>query len=413
MRGRNGRSIVLVLAVAAGAPTWAQDPLEPPDIAKYLRWGPLRARPGIALSNLGYDDNIFLSGTNIVGDYTATVSPRLDGLVLFGDGPFLTFREQLDYTAYFSNSEQNYYDNRAVAKLTVPFRRFGVMTDGTLNRIRERPVDLDDIRPIRRETGLGAAVLVRPGWRTDVEVRVGQMAYEYSDPNTSLGDSAITRLSRDEGSLNLRLKYRVRGRTRLVFDGLRKTIDFDEPELIDGVPVARKTEERRPMFGAELLTGGPLSGTLLVGWDWLDARDPQLADLSTFVSEAHVVYRLNGRTRFEIDGVRLPGFSTFTSESYYLLTEIGLRPVYYFNRLWGFEAGVRRGWLSFPVSSGVVERQDDLLRYDVGVRLRVMANSMGRRVEYWFRVGRYNRDSNLDGLDRDQSTVGFGATAGF
>ena len=415
MRGRSRGSIALVLAVAGAGGAAAEDPLVPPDIARYLRWGPVRARPALSLTNLGYDNNIFLSGAgqNVVGDYTATVSPRLDGLVLFGDGPFLTFREQLDYTAYFSYNDQSYYDNRASAKLTIPFRQFGVMTDGTLNRIRERPVDLDDIRPIRHESGIGTAVLFRPGWRTDVQVRLGQMAYAYSDPDSSVVDSGIARLSRDEGSLQARIRYRALGRTSLVFDGLRKTIDFDEPQIIDGLPVARKTDERRSMIGAEIVPGGPLSGSMLVGWDWLDARDPQLADLSTFVGEAHLVYRLNGRTRFEMDGLRLPGFSTFTTESYYLLTEFGLRPIYYFSRLWGFEASVRRGWLTFPVSSGVVERQDDLFRWDVGVRLRVMENSMGRRVEYWFRVGRWNRDSNLDTFDRDQATVGFGATAGF
>jgi len=405
---------IVALALLVGLPALAQDKLEPPDLTRYLRWGPVRARPGIGLSNLGYDNNIFLSsGDNVIGDYTATLSPRLDGLVLFGDGPFLTFREQLEYTAYFSYTDQSYYDNRASARLTVPFRRFGLLTDGTLNRIRERPVDLDDIRPIRHERGAGVGFLVRPGWRTEVELRLGQMDYEYSDPDSAVVDSGIARLSRAEGSLNLRVRYRALGRTSLVFDGLRKTIDFDEPEIVDGAPVARNTDERRTMVGVELAVGGPLTGTLLAGWDAIDARDPALADLSEVAGEAHLVYRLNGRTRFEIDGVRLPGFSTFTTESYYLLSELGLRPVYYFNRLWGFEAALRRGWLAFPASSGAIERQDDLLRYDVGVRLRVMENSMGRRVEYWFRVGRYHRDSNLDGFDRDQSTVGFGATAGF
>ena len=404
--------MLVVATVSAHAQT--PDKLEPPALSQYLRWGPLRARPGIGLSNLGYDNNIFLStGDNVVGDYTATLSPRIDGLVLFGDGPFLTFREQFDYTAYFSYTDQSYYDNRASAKLTVPFRRFGVLVDGTLNRIRERPVDLEDIRPIRHERGGGAAFLVRPGWRTEVEVRFGGMDYEYSDPDSSVVDSGIARLSRAESSLELTVRYRALGRTTLIFKGLRKTIDFDEPEIIDGVSVPRNTDERRPMFGIDMDRGGALTGTLLVGWDRLDARDPALADLSVAVGEARLVYRLNGRTRVEIDGKRLPDFSTFTTESYYLLGEIGVRPVYYLNRLWGFEASVRRGWLTFPASSGTVAREDDLFRYDVGVRLRVMGNSMGRRVEYWFRVGRYHRDSNLDGFDRDQSTVGFGATAGF
>jgi len=403
-----------LLGLVMGLPCLAQDKLAPPPLERYLRWGPLRARPGVGLSNLGYDSNILLgTGDRVVGDYTATFSPRVDGLVLLGDTAFLTFREQFDYTAYASNSDQSYYDNRLSAQLTVPFRRFGLIPDGKLNRIRERPVDLDDIRPIRHERGAGVALVARPGWRTEVELRGGQMDYEYSDPDSAIADSGIARLSRDEESLALRVAYQAIGSTRILFDGLRKRIDFDEPEIVDGVPVARNTDERRTMVGFEFVRGGPLAGTILAGWDDIDALDPSLADLSEVVGEAHLVYRLNGRTRLEIDAVRLPGFSTFTTESYYLNSEIGVRPVYYFSRLWGFEGMLRRGWLEFPTSSSTIPREDDLLRYEVGVRLRVMENSIGRRVEYAFRVGRYRRDSNLDQLDREQSTVGFAVIAGF
>ncbi len=403
-----------LLGLVLGVPCLAQDKLAPPPLDQYLRWGPLRARPALGLSNLGYDSNILLSsGDQVVGDYTATFSPRLDGLVLFGDTAFLTFREQFDYTAYANHTDQNYYDNRMAARLTIPFRRFGLVPDGTLNRVRERPVDLDDIRPIRHERGAGVALIARPGWRTEVEIRGGQMDYEYSDPDSAVANAGIARLSRNEGSLALRVGYQAIGRTRILLDGLRKKIDFDEPELVDGVPIARNTDERRVMAGLELARGSALSGTFLVGWDEIDALDPALDDLAEAVGEARLVYRLNGRTRFEIAGLRLPGFSTFTSESYYLNTEIGVRPVYFFSRTWGFEGALIRSWLEFPTSSQPVPREDDLFRYEVGVRMRVMEISMGRRVEYAFRVGRYRRDSNIDSLDRSQGTIGFAAIAGF
>ena len=54
-----------------------------PDLARYHRWGPLRARPGFQFSNVGYDTNIFADTVNPVGDYTATLSPKLAALAAF------------------------------------------------------------------------------------------------------------------------------------------------------------------------------------------------------------------------------------------------------------------------------------------------------------------------------------------
>ena len=53
-------------------PCLAQSALEPPDLSRYVRWGVLRARPGFTVSNFGYDDNIFVSTKDEVGDYLAT-----------------------------------------------------------------------------------------------------------------------------------------------------------------------------------------------------------------------------------------------------------------------------------------------------------------------------------------------------
>jgi hypothetical protein len=86
--------------------------------------------------------------------------------------------------------------------------------------------------------------------------------------------------------------------------------------------------------------------------------------------------------------------------------------VHYLNRIYGLESGASRGRLTFPGTSGT-PREDDLRRYDVGVRLRLFQNDIGRRVEYRIKLGRYRRISSVSAFDQAQTTFGVSAVLGF
>ena len=158
------RTAVLALwtALAAASPAvFAQSisPLDPPDTSRYLQWGPFRVRPGLTIPNLGYDSNVFAipdtSPVPKVGDYFVALSPRIEGLVLFGHRAFLTFDERLEFYAYATQTELNYFNQFGKARLTVPFRRFGIYGDIGYDRTRDRPYDAQDIRPIRKTYPFG------------------------------------------------------------------------------------------------------------------------------------------------------------------------------------------------------------------------------------------------------------------
>src|SRR5262245_55962508 len=138
---RTAGTPLLLLAALAAAPARAEDSaLEPPDLDQYVRWGPLRVRPRLELSNVGHDDNIFATGSNEVGDVTATLGPKIDGLALFGHRAFLTFVERLSYTAYRDHSDQNFTNQRLSGRVTLPFGRTGLFVEGLMNRLKERPI---------------------------------------------------------------------------------------------------------------------------------------------------------------------------------------------------------------------------------------------------------------------------------
>ena len=60
--------VVLLAAPAAWAQTRTGTKLEPPDLSRYLRWGPLRVRPLIEVRDLGHDDNIFSDTKKTIAD---------------------------------------------------------------------------------------------------------------------------------------------------------------------------------------------------------------------------------------------------------------------------------------------------------------------------------------------------------
>jgi hypothetical protein len=418
-----GYLCLLLLATGAAA---AQSKLEPPELERYRRWGALRVRPGLELSRIGYDTNILRASDAVpsaqIGDYTATLSPKIELLSLFGRSAFLTFQQRFDYTLYVNYPEQNYLNNHSSARVTIPFkRRYGFFVDGLYGITHERPPDLESARPKQDRVRLAYGFLFEPGWRTEIEVALSADDYTYSDSDVGPNVTAFIaeRLNRLERGTSLDIRYKAFGRTRIVLKGLVSNIDFEYPFTLDvgtGEPlieIPRDTDEWTALGGLEFGRGGPLTGTVLLGWNKVVPQDDRISELSIPVGDAQLVYRLNSRTRFEIDGERRSGFAVYGANSYFVTTEVGLRTVYYFSRPIGLEAGVGTGRLTFPATLNLLGREDRLSRYELGVRLRNLENSQGKQVEYSVRIRQIQRRSTIPELDRTDTLLGFGAVFGY
>ena len=180
---------VVLFVIGVPATTVSSDgPLEPPDLSEYVRWGPLRARPGVNISNLGYDDNVFFaSGTQAPqGDYRITLGGTLEGLMLFGHRAFLEFDAGLNYTLYqtygrtttgtddegepFEIPSQNYANGLLTSRVTFPFRGgWGVFADLDLTQVENRPTSEFNTRVKQRMNLFGFGFIVELGWRTYIE----------------------------------------------------------------------------------------------------------------------------------------------------------------------------------------------------------------------------------------------------
>jgi hypothetical protein len=409
--------LALAAALALGAvPLRAESPLEPPDLARYLRWGPVRARPGFLLSNIGYDNNIFYR-TDVppVGDYVATLSPKVEGVVLFGHRGFLTFKEQLDWTAYMTHRDQSYLNQRGSGRLTVPFKALGVYVDGVLNDTKERPADALAIRTDVRELGSGTGILITPGWRTDGEFGIFRSSHGYTNANyyNSYDPACPTigcTLDRTERGMRARGRYLLAGRARLTLEWSNRDITFSN------TGVGRDATQKRLVPGLDFGLGGRLTGTVRYGWAHLDSKNPGYPDYDGPVGEARLSYRFGAGTTVQAGGLRDIGFSTYVQTGYYEDVRYDARVIQYFNRILGAEAGAGRGRLLFPASASPLlpeDRMDRLVEFDGGLRVRVSETTLGRRVEYSLKVTRWTLVSNYPGIDQTRTTLGFNAVIGY
>ena len=404
-----------LLFLSLAVPAIAQDisPLEPPDTSRYLQWGPLRVRPGLTIPTFGYDSNVFYrpdtSTLPQVGDYFINISPRVDGLVLFGHRAFLTFTERLEFYVYANEHEVDYFNQLGRARLTLPLGNYGVYVDGGYDRVRDRPAEADDVRPIRREIPLGAGLIFKFGWRTDAEIGYARGRFTAEDPDDPCDPvtgcfTIEQRIDRVEDGLRLSARYLMFGRTRFTLRASERDIVFDEPA------VERDGHERRIVPGLDFGLGGRISGTLRFGWANFDLDKAVAEDFQGTVGDIALTYRLGGYgSSLALRAQRDIRYSVLESTDLYTYSGGDLTFVRYFNRFIGMELGGGRFTLDFLGDP----REDDILKGTAGVRFRLSENDIGRRVEYAFRYTVARRDSTLDFLDQSRGTIGFGLAFGY
>lgn len=398
---------ILITAASPAVHAQSISPLEPPDTDRYLKWGPFRVRPALTIPNLGYDSNVFYrpddSTLPAVGDYFIALSPRVEGVVLFGHRAFLTFDERIEFYAFAKQTDLDYFNQFGRARLTIPLGRFGVYTDLGYYRIRERPLDLQDARPVRKEIPVGGGLILKLGWRTDAEIGVTRSTFTGRDAD----DPTIgRRIDRVETGTRLGARYLAFGRTRVLLDASKRTITFDDPSIL------RDGKERRALIGLDFGLGGRIFGTARVGWARFDLDRPGATGFSGTVADLALGYSFGGSgSRLTLTGVRDVRYSVLDSTDLYTYTSGELTLVKYFNRFIGAELGGGRAALDFL--GDPQDRRDDYVFGTVGVRFRISENDLGRRVEYALRYTRTVLDSTRDDLDQNRGTIGFGVSFGY
>ena len=387
----------------------AQQAIEPPPTSAYLQWGPLWARPAVNLINVGFNSNVFNSADG-GGDFTATIAPQLNGMLLFGDTAYMTIFGAVRYTAYETFTELNYWDVLSRARVTFPLGRFGLFAGLRYDRVRRSPIDLDAIRPVEQLGRIDLGAIVKLGPRSSIKYTLRHSEFKNFDDDLGNVPVDISQIQdRLERSHIFEFESNVFARTIFRFRGESTRIRFDTPS-ISGIPeLSRDSRATTFLPGVTLRDYGSLVGTVQIGWAQLDYEGSAIQDFDGLVGEANIVYNPFDRTSLRWEAWRRVGYSVTALNNFFIddTTRLGL--LHFFSRLVGIDARIGFGNLEIPAT----ERKDEITSLDIGLRLRSSSNSMGRRVEYSLNYRRSHRVSSNPVFNRNYDSLGLNAHFGY
>ncbi|MFQ5669649.1 MAG: outer membrane beta-barrel protein [Acidobacteriota bacterium] len=390
---------VVHLAGAAGEPEY------PSSDAGYIEVGAIHVRPGLELKNVGYDSNVFLSPDQEEGDYTATLSPSVEAVTLFGHRGRLDLSQTIDLVAFLETSSQNHVDSETSSSWDIFFGDFTYSGGLDLLTRKLRPND-ELTERIREEDGeFSGQIAWEPSVRTELFFRAEGRTVDFSGDARPFGKS-VTDLNRDEVHLSLGGRLPLRPKTDALFQVEREVIRHDREELGRDATAWRVVQGLR--FDPQAIIGGELRFGVLhfdpdsqarTGFDGMIGR----ASLSTRLGR-----RLVLRGWFNKDLV----FSIFGDNLFYLSRSTGLEATTSFTRRFSLLLGgsISENNYAEPVNFSAFQgiRQDRIRSAWVG-----WSFAPAGAPRFGLQIRRRQRESNFDLANDRQVLVTGNATYTF
>jgi len=300
-----------------GAPAAAQTGIGEPDPAKVrIRMGPLWLNPGIALSNIGVDNNVFNEpdSENPKSDFTFTVQPATD-LWLHTGPTWVTGRIQEDLVWFQTYASERGVNATYSVGWLVPLTRIRFNVGATRRNRRDRPGFEIDARSQRFETEYNGAVEVRTLSKTYFGVTASRQRVDFDKDAIFLNRNLQFELNRETTSAGVTARYQLTPLTGLTFAATRSEDRFEFSSLRDSNSTAATLS----------LNFDPLAlirGSLTIGYRDFEPLSPGLSAFKGMTAAANLSYVLFGATKFGVGVNRDVQYSYDVNQPYYLETAV-------------------------------------------------------------------------------------------
>lgn len=398
---------VLVLAPAAArAQTWRGLELERSIREAAWHFGPFAVQPSLVIANAGIDTNIYYSTNEPIRDFTLTAGPAATVYLPLGRKLVLSAAGSPQYVWYSKTERErswNYYLSGAVQ---LNLRNAFFSLDGIYSDARERWNTEIDIRPRRKEEGLGGSVLLRVAWKTSFALGYRTVRYNYESVEFGEGLNVRERLNRLEQYATFSAYYQASANRRFFLDLEYGRFDFEfapQAALRDG-------QSGAVLGGVDFAQlGSRVRGRLRLGYRMFDVRNPNSPDYSGFVGDTQLSVRLARMFTVRGSYLRDVRFSLWYGDAYYIETRPSAGASVYLLSFLRLDYDYSWGQNRYPVAGeGAVARLD---RYDIhttGLYVRIVKNTaLGFVVSWW------QRDSNVYGEDDQRMFYGLNLTYDF
>lgn len=298
----------------ASARLHAQSDGDPAEAARF-QVGPLRFTPSIAVTNVGFDNNVFNEADDPKRDNTAAVGPAVDLWLKMGRSR-LTGKASGQYLYFKEYDNQRSWNTATSGRWDLSLSRLTPFISGSLIDTADRPGYEIDARARHKDTTVGLGTGLRLSAKTEL-VFSGQRAdTKYEDNQVYEGVDLSTVLNRQSDTENLDLRVRLTPLTTFVVktEAMQDRFDTD---------VTRNLDSLRVMPGFELRPQALISGEAFVGVAHFNTLSEGLTDFTGIVAAVKTAYTVRA-TRIGLRVSRDLEYSYQVEQPYYALTDTGI-----------------------------------------------------------------------------------------
>ena len=364
-----------------------------PEDSGLFRLGPLRLTPSIAISNIGFDDNVFNEAVNPKRDSTAAIGPA-STLWMRAGRSRLSAKVSAQYLYYNEYENQRSWNTNDLGRWELDLTHVTPFVSGNYVNTRERPGYEIDSRSRRADQGFVIGAEIRPSAKSMFVVTGSRATVAYARDETLTGVALSNALDRETNGAGLEFHYHLSPLTSFVVtsEALQDRFVYQP---------ARDSQSFKAMSGFELKPRALISGRALFGYRQFNPQEASIPDYQGFIAAVDVKYVLQA-TQVQGKFVRDLTYSFELLQPYYMLTDRGFVVTQRITRTWDVVG--RAAWQSLDyrnvadvnLASG---RVDKVREFGGGIGYRV-----GRTVRIGLDADQYQRragavlQNDYDGL---------------
>jgi hypothetical protein len=347
----------------------AQSQPNPFETARHVS-GAVAVNPSIAVTDVGFDTNVFNEVENPKSDFTSIFRPAAD--IWLGTGRVrVSARAQVSWNYFQQYSSERYAGTDDRVRLEVRGPRVTPFATYSFLSTRDRISAEVDARVRRNEWSGGGGADISMGGRLTARIAATRFDAEYSEA-AGVGTFAAA-LDRREDAVAGSLRYRLTPLTTLVAEVTAQTNRFD-------YETARDADTLTVLPGVEFDRLALITGRAFVGYRRFDFLNPALRDYRGLVGSVDLGYVLRGSTQFGFTADRNVEYSFDLVQPYFVSSGLGLRVTQQVTERWSVSGSVARRTLDYqaPLPSAAVPPRTDHVVYvggTVGARVSARARA--------------------------------------
>jgi hypothetical protein len=380
---------------------------EGPDPASVrMRIGPVLINPRLALTNLGFDSNVFNEPSDIEPkkDFTATITPTTDIWMRLGRSWF-QFNIKEDLVWYQRYASERSANTSYTLNWKMMLNRVAVTVSPRYTTTRERPGFEIDARSQRKEYGGTLTSEVRGLSKTFFGVTATYRKVDFDQDATFLGTNLHDELNRTERSAGIAVRHQLTPLTAVKMSVSQEQDRFDYSPL-------RDSNSTQASLAVSFDPHALLKGSATIGYRNFHPLVSGLPDYSGTTLNGDLSYSLLGATRFQAQFRRDVNYSYEINEPYYLETGVNGSVA---QQVFGpFDVIARAGTaqLAYRARVGalvaVSNRVDYIRTYGLGVGYH-----MSKDLRLGFNIDQQNRISDVTERRYDGLKYGTAVTYAF